>query len=397
MKSQSHSTATRNLRLVMFESAITAGLISMSIMTPFFYEIGLNNTEIALSQALFTIVLSMFNLPMGWLADRLSRKWANVIGDFGSFIGFILYSTVDSFAGVVFCECWLGIFLSISQGVDFTLLKHFSNQITADEALFCKKSAQLTFWQNFCTLILVLLGGPLGAISFRLAIALSGVPSFLGGLASLFIKDDSERLLPTHANPLCDMFRIIKYTLQRPRLRTRLFAYAVGREMTHGIIWVLTPMLLAASVPLEVVSIAWAIDGLARTVGARLAVRYAPNLEAKQIFALPLLLMTISMSVLTVRLNLWTISIYLLMSIVCGWTGATLLPLVQEETPPTEQTTVISLAKVMGQILYIPVSLVIGRVSDIQLHYAALATILIFLPLGLMILCQFNNEPPARE
>lgn len=392
MKSQNYSTVTRNLWLTMFESAITAGLISMSIMTPFFYEIGLNNAEIALAQALFTVMVSVLNLPMGWLADRLSRKWANVIGDFGCFIGFMLYSTVDSFAGVVFCECWLGIFMSISQGVDFTLLKHFSNQITPDEALFRQRSAQLTFWQNVCTLILVLLGGPLGAISFRFAIALSGVPSFLGGIASLLIQDDSEKLQPTHTNPVRDLLRIIVYAFRHPRLRTRLFAYAVGREMTHGIIWVLTPMLLIAGVPLAVVSVAWAIDSLARIVGTRLASRYAPHLKASRIFALPLFLMAISMSILAVRLNLWTIGFYLLMGIVCGWTGSTLMPLIQEETSPAEQTTVISLAKVMGQALYIPVSLIIGWVADFQIRYAALATIVIFLPLGLIILCQLRKE-----
>lgn len=387
-----NSTTTHNLRLVMFESAITAGLISMSIMTPFFYSIGLSNAEIALSQALFTVVVSLLNLPMGWLADRLSRKWANVIGDFGCALGFLLYSTAHSFTNVVFCECWLGIFLSVSQGVDFTLLKHFSNQLSPDEEFFRRKNAQLAFWQHVCTLALVLLGGPLGAINFRLAIGLSGLPSLIGGIASLFISDDSERLRPTHANPAQDMLRIVRSAFRQSCLRWRLFAYAAGREMTHGIIWVLTPMLLLAGVPLAVVSVAWAIDSLARIIGARLALRYAPRLRASQVFAVPLLLMVVSMSVLAIQINLWTIGFYFLMGIVCGWTGATLLPLVQEETPPAEQTTIISLAKVMGQALYIPVSMIVGWAADFQLRYAALATLLIFLPLGVIVLRHLQRE-----
>jgi len=387
-----NSTATRNLHLVMFESAITAGLISMSIMTPFFYSIGLTNAEIALSQALFTVIVSLLNLPMGWLADRLSRKWANVIGDFGCACGHLLYATVHGFAGAVICECWLGIFLSLSQGVDSTLLKHFSGQISTEEQFFRCQNAQLAFWQHFCSLILVLLGGPLGVISFRLAIAMSSVPYFAGGIASLLVEDDSIKLRPAHTNPFRDMFRIVRSAFRQPRLRWRLFAYAVGREMTHGIIWVLTPMLMLAGAPLAIVSVAWAIDSVARIVGSRLALRYASRLKAHQIFTVPLLLMSISMSILTVRINLWTIGSYLLMGIVCGWTGATLMPLVQEEAPPAEQTTVISLAKVMGQILYIPASLAIGWAADFAVRYAALATLMIFLPLGLIILCQLQRE-----
>jgi len=376
----------------MFESAITAGLISMSIMTPFFYSIGLTNTEIALSQALFTIVVSLLNLPMGWLADRLSRKWANVIGDFGCACGHLLYATIHSFAGVVTCECWLGVFLSLSQGVDFALLKHFSERLDSDVTTFRHKSARLAFWQHFCSLILVLLGGPLGALNFRLAIALSSVPYFAGAFASLFVVDDSAKLQPTRANPLRDMLCIICSAFRQPQLRVRLFAYAVGREMTHGIIWTLTPMLMLAGVPLAIVSVAWAIDSLARIVGSRLAVRYAPRLRPRQIFIIPLLLMTISMSVLAFKINFWTIGFYLLMGVVCGWTGATLLPLVQEQTSPSEQTTVISLAKVMGQTLYIPASLLIGWAADFRIRYAALATLAIFLPLGLIILRRLQRE-----
>lgn len=386
------STATRNLRLVIFESVITSGVVSMSIMTPFFYSIGLNNAEIALSQALFTVVVSLFNLPMGWLADRFSRKWANVIGDFGCALGHLIYATTNSFAGVVFCECWLGLFLSMSQGVDFALLKHFSSQICPEEAFFRQKSARLAFWQNLCTLVLVSLGSPLGAIEFRLAISLSSVPYFAGAVAGCLIEDDSLKLRSIHANPAQDMIYIAAAALTQPRLRIRLFAYAVGREMTHGIIWVFTPMLRLAGVPLVVVSLAWVIDSAMRIVGSRLALRYAPQLKAWQIFALPLLLMSLSMSILSFRINVWTIDFYLLMSIVCGWTGSTLMPLIQEETFTAEQTTVISLARVISQALYIPASLLIGWAADFQVRYAALSTLVIFLPLGLVILRRLRRE-----
>lgn len=384
--------ATRNLWLVIFESAITSGLISMSIMTPYFYSLGLNNAEIALSQAMYTVMTMGLNLPTGFLADHLSRKWANVIGDFGCACGFLLYASAQSFIGVVFCECWLGVFRSLSQGVDFSLLRHFSYQRSKDETSFRKECARLTFWQEACTLLMVLLGGPIGAIDFRLAVAISGVPFIFGGIAGLFVQDDSEKLQPVHNNPLRDMLRIVKSSFRQPRLRTKLFAYAIGREMTHGIIWVLTPILMLAGVPLSVVSIAWVIDSLMRITGSRLASRFAGRLKTRQIFAIPLVLMAISMLSLSITINLWTVSTYLLMGIVCGWTGATLMPLLQKEVPPAEQTTVISLAKVMGQALYIPVSLIIGWLADFQLRYVALATILIFLPPGLMVLRKLPRE-----
>ncbi len=74
MTNQKLSTIYRNLKLVMFESAITAGLLSMSIMTPFYHSIGLSQLEISWTQIIFTLVMLVLDLPLGYVADRFSRK-----------------------------------------------------------------------------------------------------------------------------------------------------------------------------------------------------------------------------------------------------------------------------------------------------------------------------------
>lgn len=66
--------AKRNLKLVMLESALTAALLSMSIMTPFFYSIGLSQLQISQTQVIFTVVMMFLNLPTGWIGDwQLAR------------------------------------------------------------------------------------------------------------------------------------------------------------------------------------------------------------------------------------------------------------------------------------------------------------------------------------
>lgn len=84
-------------------------------------------------------------------------------------------------------------------------------------------------------LILVWLGGPIGALSLRLAIALSGIPYFVGGIASLLIGDDSKKLI-TDKSPARDMLRIVTNSFRNHQLRLRIFIYAIGREMTHAVI-----------------------------------------------------------------------------------------------------------------------------------------------------------------
>ena len=107
-KSKTLKSATHNLRLVMAESSVTAGLLAIPIMTPFFNSIGLTHEQIAETQMIFTVIMLLLNLPMGYLTDRISRKWANVIGDFAQAFILLAYSYVGSFWGAVTCECLLG-------------------------------------------------------------------------------------------------------------------------------------------------------------------------------------------------------------------------------------------------------------------------------------------------
>ncbi len=397
-------SALSSLRITMIESSITAGLLCMSIMTPFFQSIGLSQADIAITQIAFTVIISVLNIPTGWIADRFSRKWANIIGDFGIFIVFIAYANVHNIVGAIICESLLGILMAFSQGVDVSLIRHFCYKIVTRksenkgvkeeaEKFFKSKVAKLSTAQYACELILLLLGGPIGAISFRLAIALSGVAALIGGIISIFIKDDSEKL-KTEEKPLKDMVRITKSAIKNKPLRNRIFAFAVGRQLTHGIIWVITPMFLFAGVPLPIVSFAWAINSVTCIVGSIIATKYTNKLSERWLFAIPLILATISMGALSISINLFTVCLYFLMGIVQGWNNATLMPMVQRYANPAEQTTIVSMAKVAGQILYIPIVWITGLAADASLNYAPLVTILMFVPMGLLIIKSLNKQTP---
>lgn len=385
------SSAFHNLRLVMAESAITAGLLAMSVITPFFNSIGLNNQQIAEVQIYFTVVVVFLNIPMGYVADRISRKWANIIGDFGHAIVYLAYSQVASFAGAVICECLCGIAAALSDGVDQSLIKHFVGKIShetgeSETKLLKSKTAKLEVYKQVCNLTLLILGGPIGAISLRLALALSSANQFIGGTISIFIKDDSEKLCPSHKNPLKDIYSIARAAMKNQPLRTRIFAYAVGREMTHGIIWIATPLFLKAGIPMEIVSFAWAFNAIMCIVGAKLAGRYSKRLSDAKIMAVPIALMSVSMFIMGVHLNIFTVWLYGVMGITQGWTAATLAPMVQKHTKASEQTSILSITKTIAELLYIPAVWIIGRVADIKLEYGLFATLIIFLPLGLIII-----------
>lgn len=398
----------RNMMLVKAEMVVTVALLSQPIMTPFFKSLGLSQSEIALTQMAFTLVLMALNIPLGYVADRFGRKQANVVGDLLCAFALIGYAHTHSFWQIVACETLFGIGVAFSQGVDSTLLRHFCQKEDAVNVkeLFEKQFSRVTVVCEVYSFILILLGGPIGAISFRLAIGLSSIPLFIGAILSMMVEDDSPRLLVVRKETdsqqekrfevftqMCD---ILQETLNDPQLRLRIMAHIVVRECTHGIIWIFTPLMMLVGVPLSIVSVGWALNDAMSFVGAFVANKYASRMRDWQIYATPIVGVMIASFMMFTSLNVFTVWLYGLFGMARGWVSATSMPRLKSYIEnEAAQTTVESFARVCSQFLYVITVYVINRAADVELRYALLATVVIFLPLALPVVIALKRENSA--
>jgi len=71
----------RTLNIIFAESILTySGIfLCIPIMTVFWNRIGMNQFMIGVSQMMCAVTLFLFDVPMGYFADRFSRKALNVI------------------------------------------------------------------------------------------------------------------------------------------------------------------------------------------------------------------------------------------------------------------------------------------------------------------------------
>jgi sugar phosphate permease len=132
-------------------------------------------------------------------------------------------------------------------------------------------------------------------------------------------------------------------------------------------------------------------------LGSMLARKFAHKMSDCQVFALPFALIMISMGTLFLYLNKFTIWVYLLNGIVQGWTGATLIHRVHTRTSAKEQTSVASVAKVVAQMIYVPIVWLIGVAADFEIRYACLATLIIFVPLGLIVIKSLKTDTNKKS
>ena len=350
----------------------------MPIMNSFFASIGLNQTQIGISQAVFTIAVLALNIPTGWLADKISRRMSNAIGDTIVALGFLGYAFAQTFTHVIVAEITIGVGLALTSGVDIALLSAYCEKLGRP---FREDQAWISRWRPCVEMAAMIIGGIIGAHHPRWAIALTAVPFAIGVVLSCFMKEEGGRM-ESHIT----LKEVIRESLHTgSELRWHIFAYAVAREITHPLIWVLTPLLLLAGVPAYLVGCGWAVNLLLASIGSSIAGRVSHLLCWWQRFVIGAGVALVATVALAAHVSLWTIWLYGLLGLVRGWVAVTGPDAIVLHSDSNRRATVMSIAASVSQLLYIPTVIVINVAGSVDIRWALLTSAVCFLPL--VILC----------
>jgi len=396
--SEEKKTYESNLKKIVCETILTsigAGF-SVSVITVFWNSIGMNQTDIGFVQMMFTIAMVLLDIPMGYIADRFNRKLLNVVGDIGVALTFIFYAFSQNMYWAMLAECILGLFMAMTNGVDQSFIKYNCNKIDSTGELFKKTNIKVFTARYIALLMVVIIGGFIAKFDLRLTLGLSFIPYFIGGLIAWRIKDFDGKAEVKHKNPIKDMAINIKEILKDAKTRTLMFAYVLGKELTHAQIWVFTPLMILVGVPIEIVSMGWAINYLAQIIGSKFSEKMI-HLKTSNKFAIPFALEFVWMAIIVFQTNIVTIWLFALNGFVHGLLEGSLMTPLQEATRDEIQTSVMSVASTGARLLYIPLVYVINYLGNINLQLALVGVICIFLPVSIITYIQLRKIEKADQ
>ncbi|MBP9667789.1 MFS transporter [Candidatus Saccharibacteria bacterium] len=383
------------MRLLQLEGVLTSTTISMPIMNVFFAQkIGMNMAEVGLSQAAFTLAMLLFNIPTGWLADRFSRRLANMSGDLLAGLGFLGYAFAHTFPEVILYEVIIGIGVALTTGADNALLRAYSEKLGLH---YGKVEARTNKYKPIGAALGMIVGGIIGAYDVRLAVGLTAVPYLLGAACSYLLVEAGERR-KTDRHPIRDMASIAKKSLYgHSELAWSVLGKAVGSNATHPIIWVLTPLMVLAGVPVAYIGVGWALTMAGSWLGAHLAEHYAYQLSPWQRYGISIVALAVCSGTLAISVNIFTIWIYAGFGVIRGWQASTMTPIVQSFIRRDEISTVMSVADSLARVLYIPLVWLFGWLAIASPQYTMAANIVVFVPLMLLVTYKLKVIAPNAE
>ena len=385
----------KNLKLIEVESVLSSiGVgFAVSIMNVFWNSIGMNQADIGITQMLFTLSMLLFDIPLGYIADRFNRKILNIIGDFGTALSFLLYATAQNMAMAVLSECSLGFFMAMTNGVDQSFIKHNAEKLDPSGELFKKLNVKVEVARYIALFTTTALGGVLARFSIRVAIGASFVPYFVSGIIALFIHDTNATIEKHSNNPLKDMMTAMKEILSSKKTRILLFTSVTANKVTHGQIWILTPLLLLVGVPIEIVSLGWVMNFLMQIIGGKISEKMI-HIKITKMYGIPMLIEFAWMIILIINVNIVTVWLFALNGFVHGMIKANMGTVLQESVDNKIQTSIMSISSTCGRLLYIPISYLFNYFGNIQLTYCLVCACVVFIPLFLLNLFHLKRLEP---
>ncbi len=206
-------------------------MLIMPIIALFYHDNGLDEFDIYLLQALYSVSLAVLEIPSGYMADILGRKKILLLGAILGTFGFLLYSFSSTFAGFVAAEAILGLGGSFISGSDTAIL--FDTLEAADmQRQYLRFEGRITAAGNLAETTAAILGGLIAAwLSYRAVYVAQTIIAATAIPAALLLREPSLNKGKKEQFNVHHIINICQYAL----LHNRQLAAAIILSAVTGV------------------------------------------------------------------------------------------------------------------------------------------------------------------
>ncbi len=377
----------RNLRLLYASRGLTAALVSIPVIVPFWQSRGLSQTQIFLLQSAFALSVVVCEVPSGWFADRFGRRTSILAGSVLMPLAFVVYSVAAGFPGMLLAEIVAGIGVSFVSGADSALA--YDSLLTLGQQGSYRRFEAVTFtYTGVAEAVASVAGGLLAIVSLAAPIlAQVAVYSLLFPVA-LLLTEPPRREAPSGGNALRDVLRVTRYALSGHReIKWLIFFAAVLGTLTYTMVWLTQPFYQLVGVPLGWFGVLWALQLLSTAVFARFADRFERRLGRRAALVSLLGLGVAAYVVLGAFGSAWVLPVVLVFYFVRAVQTPLLNDYVNVLVHSDIRATVLSVKNLAARGLYVVAGPLIGvSVDAYSLQAGLLLSAALYAALGLVVL-----------
>jgi MFS family permease len=381
-------------RLLIAENLITTRLVT-PIMVAFCLSIGLNLSEVGVADVASSVAYLALNIPIGWVADRLSRKICNLLGNIIYGISMVAFGLSTSPSGVIAAYVMMALGISCTHGADVALLEAHCDKLGINYEDVSKRLSQAAYCTHIlaftCCAVLV------AHFGMKTTILIASVPFFIGAILSCFIQEIGT-LKKAASSEFKEMVRVIWYaSVKNRQLSWLLIAYTTGVGMTSAITILVGPMLLAVGGQESHIALVYTVLVIMALVGGEVSRRAFKTKGLFKPFVLACTAALVPMSVLSLHLSVLTAGLFLIVHMVRGWMSTTLPPLIQKVAPQEVKATISSLAGTLEQGAFMIAVVAVALASDYGISWGFAINVVLFAPFAVIAAWGLRRTASVKE
>lgn len=352
-------------------SGIRGFLLIMPIIVLFFQENGLSMRDIFIVEAAFSVAIILFEIPSGYFADKLGKRFALLIGAVLTFVSYIMYSMATGFWPIFGAEVVMGIGYAFVSGADSALL--YDSLVEMGEAdTYKKREGRMLSVTTFAEAVASIFGGLLAAGALRApVIAQACIVFFLIPLAYTLVEPRARA--SSEESKLWSMRRTVAYVLKHnaPLRWLIIYASTTGTAM-FALVWLRQPYLDLAGVPIEYFGYIWAALMLTVSVSSLFASAVERRLGRRLSLVLLMVLAIPGSFILSAGISVWLIPAMFIPAIGRGFAGPIIKDYVQAHAVPEVRATILSIQGFFFRGMFVIVGPIIGWMVDVYSLQTAL-------------------------
>jgi MFS family permease len=340
-------------------------LFPIPIITLFWKdEIGMSLTDVMVLQAIFGAAVVFFEFPSGYFADRVGHRASIVVGAALWAVSWIVYASAATFAGVVLAELVGGAGIAFISGADRALMWASLDQ-TGRRREYPRWESRLRAAAQTSEALSAAAGGWLYAIAPRLPFWLQVPVGALTVATAVGMREKRRTPSVDERSHVVRALQIARFTLWHHRRLQAAMALSVALGLsTFVMVWLIQPYMQARGIPEAWFGPLWTAAHVWLIAVSLAYPRVVAALGVRATLLGCCVLIPLGYAGLAVSASAWGVIFYLCFMTIRGLQGPILVNVMQEDAPPGDRASVLSLAALLFRLAFVLAGPPIGALVD---------------------------------
>ncbi|NOR45988.1 MAG: MFS transporter [Candidatus Delongbacteria bacterium] len=331
------------------------------IIAIFYFKYGLTMKDLFMIQAASSMMISIFEIPTGYISDKFGRKNSLFYGLIISLIGFIIIGSSFGFTGFLIGELFLGLGVTFISGSDSAILYETFAEMGKKED-YGKAEAKFQSLHHFGEFFGVVIGGLIAAYSFRATYAFRGLFILIAIIAAYKLVEPSQTFSSEKDKP-----KIWSSAFKHTKNLWYIFGVSafIFALMIIGF-WYVQPILKNEAIPIIGFGVVFALLKSISFVAARYSTSLVAKLKLSGSIAFMIILISLGYLGISVFEGYYKLMFILPFYLVGGFYTPIINTALNKRIESKSRATVLSINNLFGRLVFSVLAPMIGFYSDMN-------------------------------